>query len=156
MVSQSDKALNHSASRLQINWLILLRLVIGWHFLYEGIAKLLTPGWTSAPYLSTSRWLLSPFFNWIATNSDLLIVADWLNIWGLILIGFGLILGVFIKTAAIAGMVLLALYYIAHPPFVGMDFGIPLEGHYVIVNKTLIEIIALGILAVFPAVGGGC
>ena len=151
MTSQSEKVPNHSVSRLQISWLILLRLVIGWHLLYEGLAKLLTPGWSSATYLSTSRWFFSPFFNWIATNSDLLVITDWLNIWGLIFIGLGLILGLFIKTAAISGMFLLALYYVAQPPFVGMDFGIPLEGHYLIVNKTFVEIIALGILAIFPA-----
>ena len=28
-----------------------LRLVIGWHFLYEGLAKLLTPDWTATPYI---------------------------------------------------------------------------------------------------------
>ena len=78
-------------------------------------------------------------------------IVDILNIWGLILIGLGLILGISFKAASISGMILLGLYYVAHPPFVGMDTGIPLEGHYLIVNKTLIEIIALGVIAFFPA-----
>ena len=29
----------------------LLNLVVGWHLLYEGVAKILTPGWSSAGYL---------------------------------------------------------------------------------------------------------
>ena len=31
--------------------LFCLRLAVGWHFFYEGFAKLLAPTWTSAPYL---------------------------------------------------------------------------------------------------------
>jgi uncharacterized membrane protein YphA (DoxX/SURF4 family) len=140
-----------AVSQTQIHVLTILRLVIGWHLLYEGIAKLLTPAWTAAPFLSTSRWVFSGFFNWIASDPGILQVADFLNIWGLILIGLGLIFGIFVKTAAVSGIVLLSLYYIAHPPFVGMDFGIPLEGHYLIVNKTLIEIFALAVIAILPS-----
>ena len=31
---------------------LVLRIMIGWHFLYEGIVKLLDPRWSSAAYLS--------------------------------------------------------------------------------------------------------
>ena len=48
--------------------LVLLRMAIGWHFLYEGLVKVLTPGWTSAPFLAESRWLLSGAFHWIASH----------------------------------------------------------------------------------------
>jgi uncharacterized membrane protein YphA (DoxX/SURF4 family) len=30
---------------------VVLRLVIGWHFLFEGLSKFETDGWTSEPYL---------------------------------------------------------------------------------------------------------
>ena len=47
-------------------WILtLLRIAIGWHFLYEGIVKLTTSGWTSASYLLESRWMFSGFFHWI-------------------------------------------------------------------------------------------
>jgi len=151
MNSSSDKLEKRKFSRAHINLLTILRVIIGWHLLYEGIAKLLIPNWSSIGYLSTSRWFLSGFFNWIAEQPELLKIVDILNIWGLILIGLGLILGIRIKIASIAGMVLLGLYYLGHPPFVGMDFGIPQEGHYLIVNKTLLEIIALGVVAIFPS-----
>jgi len=42
-------------SFLQKSMLVILRIVIGWHFLYEGIAKIYTPDWTSAGYLEISR-----------------------------------------------------------------------------------------------------
>jgi thiosulfate dehydrogenase [quinone] large subunit len=44
---------------------------------------------------------------------------------------------------------LLALYYLAHPPFPGLPQG-PAEGSYWIVNKNLIEIAALLVIYQFP------
>ena len=38
-------------SRFQLTSLVALRMLIGWHLLYEGIAKILNPYWTSAGYL---------------------------------------------------------------------------------------------------------
>jgi len=37
--------------------LTVLRILIGWHFLYEGIAKLLSPAWTAKYYLLGSNWI---------------------------------------------------------------------------------------------------
>ena len=73
-----------------------LRVVIGWHFLYEGVTKLLDPNWTSAEYLRYSRWIFSDMFQWIVSNPDILRIVDLMNMWGLILIGLGLFLGCFI------------------------------------------------------------
>lgn len=143
------KSYNHST--LQLSILFLLRIAIGWHFLYEGITKLLTPDWSSVTYLHLSRWILGDFFNWIASTPSVLQVVDFLNIWGLILIGLGLIFGFFTRIASISGMFLLLLYYVANPPFIGYDFGIPTEGNYLIVDKNFIEFIALGVLVLFPA-----
>jgi len=47
-------------------------------------------------------------------------------------------------------MLLVALYYLSHPPFLGIEFAFPTEGNYLIVDKNLVEIIALGVLAAFP------
>jgi uncharacterized membrane protein YphA (DoxX/SURF4 family) len=135
--------------RLQRIVLLVLRVAIGWHFLYEGLVKLLSPGWTSAAYLAESRWILSGLFRWIAVHPVILKAVDFLNIWGLILIGLGLLLGLFIRAASIAGILLLALYYIARPPFVGISSSPLAEGNYLIVDKNLVEIVALGVLAAF-------
>jgi len=104
-----------------------LRLAVGWHFLYEGLAKLLIPGWTSAPYLLFSHGIFSGFFHWLGSSPGLIRAVDILNIWGLILIGLALILGCFCRVASASGIVLLALYYFAHPPFIQSDFRIPLR-----------------------------
>lgn len=130
--------------------LIFLRMLIGWHFLYEGIAKLLNPYWTSAGYLSESKWLFSGWFTAIVDNPSILKVVDFLNIWGQILIGIALITGLLTSWACVAGIVLLLIYYVCNPPFIGYTYTVPSEGSYLIVNKILIEMSALGILLAFP------
>jgi uncharacterized membrane protein YphA (DoxX/SURF4 family) len=131
-------------------WVLsILRIAIGWHFLYEGIEKLTTSGWTSASYLLESRWVFSGFFHWIAIHPGVLQVVDMVNIWGLILVGLGLMLGIFSRYVSIGGILLLALYYTANPSFISST-GAYLEGHYVWIDKNLIELIALIVLLLIP------
>mgnify|MGYP001822594777 FL=1 len=134
----------------QLTALVLLRILIGWHILYEGISKLLMPNWTSALFLRDSQWILSGFADWIVSNDGLLSAVDFLNTWGLIAIGAGLILGLFTRLAAYAGMALLFMYYLNNIPLIGIEYSMPAEGNYLIVSKTLIEAAALLVLAIFP------
>jgi thiosulfate dehydrogenase [quinone] large subunit len=90
------------------------------------------------------------FFYSLATNPATVNIIDLINIWGLIFIGLGLILGFLARPACIFGITLLAMYYLSHPPFVGIRYSVPSEGSYLIVNKNLIELIALAVLYVFP------
>jgi thiosulfate dehydrogenase [quinone] large subunit len=123
---------------------------IGWHFLYEGLAKLLNPNWSSAGYLLDSEGFLKGFFFNLAGNPDVLKTVDFLNVWGLILIGLALILGVFHRFTVISGIILLAFYYFSHPSWVGLRYAVPSEGTYLVVNKTLIEMLAMFVLFAFP------
>ncbi len=138
-------------SKAQISWLVLLRVVIGWHFLYEGLVKLVNPNWSSVGYLLDSGGFMQGFFHWLATSPNTLYVVDMFNIWGLILLGLAFILGLFERPAYILGILLLAFYYLSHPPFVGLRYAVPGEGSYLIVNKNLIELLALAVLYVFPS-----
>lgn len=130
--------------------LFALRLVIGWHFLYEGLFKLLDPKWTSAGYLLESQWILSNLFHWIVANPRVLRIVDLLNIWGLIGIGLGLFLGLLTRSACAFGILLLLLYYVANPAMPAYASGTGAEGHYLIINKNMVEMIALGLLLFFP------
>ncbi|MBA7515261.1 hypothetical protein ES705_07300 [subsurface metagenome] len=127
--------------------LTVLRILVGWHFLYEGIIKLAAPNWSSYSYLMESKWFLSGFFHWIIASPTALAITDFLNVWGLILIGMGLFLGMFTRVASISGVLLLFLYYVANPPFVHSNALA--EGHYFIINKDMIE---AGILIVFASI----
>lgn len=135
---------------LQLSALLILRLAIGWHFLYEGVAKLLNPNWSSVGYILDSKGVFSGLYHSMATNSELLFIIDTINIWGLILVGLGLILGGLTRIATYGGMVLLAFYYFSHPPLVGIKYALPTEGNYLIVDKVMIEFFAMWVLALFP------
>ena len=111
---------------------------------------MLMPNWSSALFLRESQWILSGFSNWIISNDGVLQVVDFLNTWGLIAIGLGLILGLFTRLAAYAGVALLFVYYLNNIPMIGIEYSIPAEGNYLIVSKTMIEAVALLVLAVFP------
>lgn len=131
--------------------IVALRLLIGWHLLYEGFSKLLAPNWSSSGFLHESKWILSGFSHWIISHSGVLNVVDFLNTWGLIAIGAGLVLGLFTRASAISGAILLFTYYLNNPPLIGLEYSVPTEGNYLVVSKTLIESVTLVALAVFPS-----
>jgi len=137
-------------STRQISWLVLLRVAIGWHFMYEGLIKVFNPSWTPFGYLMDSKGLFAPLFHAMAANQGVLKMVAILNEWGLVLIGAGLIAGLFTRLAIWAGMALLAFYYLSHPPFTGISYALPSEGTYFIIDKVVIEFLALGVLSLFP------
>jgi thiosulfate dehydrogenase [quinone] large subunit len=114
------------------------------------LAKLVNPYWTSAEYVDQAAWLFAGLFRKIAASPGAVSVIDALNIWGLMAIGLGLIVGLLTRWAAIAGVVVLMLYYVVAPPFVGLTYAMPTEGSYLVVNKVLIEAIALLVLIALP------
>ena len=125
--------------------LTVLRVLVGWHFLYEGIVKLINSNWTSAYYLMDSKWLFSGFFHWIVAHEPVLRIVDFMNIWGLIFIGLGLCVGLLTRIASLSGFFLLVLYYVANPPFV--QTSAPVEGHYFFITKNVIEAFVLIVFA---------
>jgi uncharacterized membrane protein YphA (DoxX/SURF4 family) len=136
-----------SKNRLITGFLTLLRILIGWQFLYEGIIKIINPAWTARPFLEGSRWIFGDLFRWMISGNTGMWIVDTANAYGLTLIGIALILGLFTRLASWGGVALLAMYYIAYPPFGGFSYGAPSEGGYLIVNKNMIELFALVMLA---------
>src|SRR5512137_424049 len=99
---------NLALTRTQQTALVVLRTLIGWHFLYEGLVKLVWPAWTragvpmahfsSAGYLRSSTGPLAGVFRALADTSWL----PWLDLlmaWSLLLVGLGLMLGLFTQLA---------------------------------------------------------
>ena len=137
--------------------LITLRTLIGWHFLYEGYYKLMLPAWgsdgaplgpwTSAGYLKAASgplaWLFQRLIDagwtpWIDTTVKI----------SLLLIGLSLMLGLFTKAGCWGAFFFLALFYLLSVPVTGTHQP-GNEGTYLIVNKTLIEGTAVGVLLAF-------
>ena len=115
----------------------LIRVAVGWHFLYEGIIKLFADKWSAASFLNNTAGFLSGFYHWLAASPGRLAVVDFLNVWGLTLIGLALFLGLFVRWSSLAGALLLAMYYFAYPPF-----GVSLlgsGGSVFVINQLFIE-----------------
>lgn len=140
-------------TNLQQTTLIVLRTLIGWHFLYEGYTKLLQPAWgragaplaawSSAGYLKAATGPLAGMFHslgsasWIGTLD--LVVASLL-----VGVGLSLMLGLFAQTGCVGALGLLAMFYLSAIPM-----GLPearSEGTYLFVNKNLIEAAAVLVL----------
>lgn len=138
-------------SRLQQVGLIVLRTLVGWHFLYEGYYKAVAPAWSrdgsplgrwsSAGYLRASTGPFDSVFHRLADAAwldkiDLLVMA------GLVLVGLSLLLGLFTQAGCVGAALLLALFYFSYVPVQGVAQA-GAEGAYLIVNKNLIEAAAV-------------
>ena len=143
-------------TQMQQFTLILMRTLIGWHFLYEGYTKLLQPAWgrtgapvaawSSAGYLKAATGPLAEMFHalgsasWIGTLD--LVVAG-----ALVAVGLSLMLGLFTQTGCAGAFSLLAMFYLSAIPM-----GLPearAEGTYLFVNKNMIEASAVLVLFSF-------
>ena len=141
---------NLKYSNMQLYALVALRIVIGWYFLYEGLAKVFTPKWTAYGYLMDSKGFLAPLYEGIAANPMLMGVADIINIWGLTLVGLLLVLGLFERIGYIGAGLFLILYFLSHPPLLNAVYLLPPEGSYLWVDKNLVMLAATAVLFWFP------
>ncbi len=130
------------------------RIAIGWHFLYEGVTKIAAGNWSATSYLANSTGLFSGFYQWLASSEILMNIVDPINMAALVLIGLGLFVGLALRASSISGVILLLLYYFAYPPFGGSITG-SVEGNLFIVNKNLIEALALILLLFIKEKGYG-
>ena len=118
--------------------LFLARISLGWLFFYAGITKILDPNWSAQGFLGSAK-TFPDLYAWFASPANINWV-NFLNEWGLTLIGVALILGVFTKWASIAGILMMLLYY-----FPGLDF--PYIDHGFIVDQHIIYIFLFALIA---------
>lgn len=137
-------------SKLQMYALFTLRMFIGWYFLYEGLAKLFTPNWSAYGYLVDSKGVFSPLFLQLAENPVMLEVVNFVNVWGLTLVGLSLILGLLTRLGYLGAFLFLLLFYLSHPPLLNVEYMMPTEGSYLWIDKNLIMLLSVLVLALFP------
>src|SRR3989344_1249606 len=99
----------------------LLRVALGWLFFYAGITKILNPAWSAAGYLQGAK-TFTGFYHWLIQPS-ILPVINFINEWGLLLIGISLLLGVFVRVSTSSGALLMILYYfpVLTFPYIGQN-----------------------------------
>ncbi len=74
-------------------------------------------------------------------------VVDYGNMIGLFAAGICLMIGLFTRFSALVGAVLISMYYMTMPPWPNLPEAPNNEGHYLIVNKNVIEACALLMIA---------
>jgi thiosulfate dehydrogenase (quinone) large subunit len=136
--------------------LVLLRTLIGWHFIYEGYFKLMLPGWTSsgpvgrfsaAGYLNAATGPLAGVFHSMA-HSRFLGPIDLIVPVGLVLVGVSLVVGLFTQIGCVGAAGFLTLFYLSAMPTSGMP-QTGAEGAYLLVSKNLIELVAVLVVFAF-------
>jgi thiosulfate dehydrogenase [quinone] large subunit len=126
-------------------FIFLLRVSLGVLFLYAGYSKLTAnPAWSAAGYL-THATTFPGFYAWLADPS-ILPMVNFLNMWGLTLIGLSLILGIFARFSSLLGALMMLLYY-----FPALQFPFVPSGHAFLVDEHIIYAAALLLLASLEA-----
>ena len=128
-----------------------LRIAIGWHFLYEGLWKLMqSDGWSCVSYLGAAQGPLAPVFTWMATQGWLVAVGNWAVMLGLTAIGLSLMSGVLSRVAAVFGIALMAMFYCCQPPEPFAEAFSGADGRFFILERNAVEAIGLALVVVTP------
>lgn len=90
--------------------IFLLRVTMGWLFLYSGIVKVMDKTWSAESYIKGAK-VLPQFFDFLL-DPAVLPYVNLVNKWGLVLLGVSLILGFFVRWSAPLGALLMVLYYL--------------------------------------------
>ncbi len=130
-------------SKSQRVLLFLSRISIGWILLYAGISKLNNPAWSAAGYIKNAK-SLPQFYQWLA-SPGILPITNFLNEWGMTLLGVALILGIFIRLSVVLGALMMVLLYI--PILVFPKVG----PNAFIIDEHIIYALLLLLLAAFKA-----
>ncbi|MBI2676503.1 MAG: DoxX family protein [Candidatus Yanofskybacteria bacterium] len=128
-------------TKFQKIFLFLLRLAMGWLMFYAGITKIINPSWSAEGYLKSAK-TFAGLFNWFA-SPEILPVTNWLNEWGLTILGISLILGIFVRLTSIYGVVLMLLYY-----FPVLDFPYAGEHSFIIDEHIIYALVLLFFAAI--------
>ncbi len=120
-----------------------LRLIMGWVFLQAGIDKLLDPGWTAAGYLQHAIHPNNPLAAWFTGMAGSALV-DGLVIWGFVLIGVALLLGVAVRWSAFWGATMMVLFWLSALQG-GLLAGLPLEHGWVVDDHLVYAALLFGL-----------
>ena len=120
---------------------LLLRLTMGFIFLWSGLDKLITD-FTSAGFLvNATQGPLGGWFQDLGRNQTALDVIDPLVIWGQILIGTTLMLGLFTRAGLFWAAVMMMMFYLAVFPPANNPF----------MDEHLVYIVIFGLLGALGA-----
>lgn len=133
--------------------LFLLRIGLGWLMFYAGITKVLDSEWSAAGYVNNAK-TFPEFYAWLA-SPQILPFVNFVNEWGLTLLGASLLLGVFVRLSSVAGAALMLMYYFPTVEMRAFEYFpvliLPHTATLVLVESHIIYVLALLLLAAFKA-----
>ena len=118
--------------------IVLLRLSMAWVFLYAASHQIFG-GFSVAGFLGSTKtfhWLFAPM-----TAEPIASVLSFLVAYGHLLIGLSLLAGLFTRVSAIAGIALMALYWMAH-----MNFPYISDTNNFLLDEHVVYALVLGLL----------
>jgi thiosulfate dehydrogenase [quinone] large subunit len=121
---------------------LLLRLTMGWIFIWSGIDKAVTNFSAAGFLVHSTQGPLGGWFQSLGANQAALNVIDPLVIWGQILIGATLVLGLFTRSGLFWGAAMVMMFYLAQFPPANNPF----------MDEHLVYILLFGLLG---ALGSG-
>ena len=116
---------------------------MGWLFLYAGLTKLANPNWSAAGYLGNAKTFVG-FYNWFL-QPEILSSTNFINEWGLTLLGVSLITGALVRYSGYLGALLMLLYYF---PILTFPYIAP---HSFLVDEHIIFSLVLFLFAALKA-----
>lgn len=111
----------------------LLRILIGSLFIYSGLDKLLTDFSATGYLMYATTGPFTEFFQSLAGSS----IIDFLVVWGEILIGFSIVLGLFVRFASVMGILQMVLFYLSTLP---QEHG-PISQHIIYIMVFIVLIV---------------
>ena len=119
-----------SETKLDRIIIFLLRVFVGWLFVYAGIWQILQ-GYSAGGFLAhvkTFHGLFAPF-----AAPAMLPYTDFLMKWGHLLIGLSLVSGLMVRISGPFGILLMLTYHFAHMdwPFIGDHLSLFVDYHLV-------------------------
>ncbi len=128
------------AQSIMVPATLVLRLTMGWIFIYAGFDKLLTGFSASSYLLHSTKGPLTFWFHSLGSNQAAINVINPLVTWGEILIGMTLVLGLFTRGGIFWGSVILMMFYLSQwPPATN-----PFMGYHLVYILLLTLLGALG------------
>src|SRR3989344_1596568 len=130
-------------NKTETKWLFVSRLAVGWMMFYAGVTKIIDPSWTAEGYGKGAK-TLPALFEWLVSPANIG-WGNFVNEWGLTLLGVSLILGIGVRLSSILGAILMLFYYFPVLEFPYVEHGFLVDEH----------IIYASILAFFAATKAG-
>jgi thiosulfate dehydrogenase (quinone) large subunit len=124
-----------SDSKLDRSVIFVLRVLIGWVFLYAGTWQILD-NFDTAGFLNHVVTFHGVFALFAAPA--VLPVTDFLVKWGHLLIGLSLVTGLFVRASAPFGLLLMIVYYFAHMKFPYIEDNLNLLVDFHLVYATVL------------------